>query len=182
MKSSWFNSSDPATPEVLRLGRRRFTLTATTAASFAFKYPVPVFGTGLKSLQNEYIFDSDREDYKPQLTVFDIRPHCGYFTFVPLLTESCGSITRWTRLIQPSDSSGNPEEPVCILSGKNETYGNQCVTYPHLQENGNPSGYTTVVKLNCDTGLHLPLEQQDTIYASPGVMNEAFGADGPWMD
>ncbi|KAF3914578.1 hypothetical protein ABW21_db0204809 [Orbilia brochopaga] len=148
LKASWFNSSNPAMPKSLQLGNRRFIITPAIAISFKCEYALSVFRQSLESLHVEYIYDYNRDESMPEVEASDIQPNCGYFTFIPILTESCGSITRWGRLMQFSSDGNQTEESECFISGSSETFENQCVTYPQLQENGNPSGYTTVGKLH----------------------------------
>ena len=83
---------------------------------------------------------------------------CGYFTFLPILHDSCGSLTQGQYV-------GGPE--ICI---KPSTSGNVCSTQPYRTADGkNVLGDTIFVYTDCGTHERLPSDKQDPAYNHDGV-------------
>ncbi|KAG8525697.1 uncharacterized protein KY384_000457 [Bacidia gigantensis] len=83
---------------------------------------------------------------------------CGYFTYLPILHDSCGSLTEATYI-------GGPEW--CIDP---KTTGNYCITNPYKSADGKQVlGDTIFVYTDCGNHQRLPAESQDPAYNHPGV-------------
>ncbi|KAK3172292.1 hypothetical protein OEA41_005613 [Lepraria neglecta] len=84
---------------------------------------------------------------------------CGYFTFLPILHDSCGSFSEGTRLDVPINH--------CI---NYQTTGNVCTQQPYRSGDGSlVLGDTIFVKTDCGTRARLPMDQQDPAYQHDGV-------------
>lgn len=84
---------------------------------------------------------------------------CGYFTYLPILHDSCGSLTESTYI-------GGPE--ICMDPSK--TTPNFCSTQPYRSADGTQVlGDTVFVYTDCSNHQRLPMEQQDPAYNHPGV-------------
>ncbi|KAF3937684.1 hypothetical protein ABW19_dt0201551 [Dactylella cylindrospora] len=107
--------------------------------------PLSVFRTGLdnadlSSVHAEYDYSRDKQKIKQVPN--SMKPYCGYFTFIPMYTESCGSISKahQANIVGPNAATSL----VCDLNESVRTYSNQCITYPARMWNRNPAGRTIV--------------------------------------
>ncbi|TGO64028.1 hypothetical protein BCON_0009g00370 [Botryotinia convoluta] len=90
---------------------------------------------------------------------------CGYWTFIPYLMTSCGTLTTAPTGYTPSGFS-NPW-PYCSKSGYKDT-GNWCNTTPYKDSNGHAEGKVLFVLTDCKTNGVLKTGQ-DPAYEYPGV-------------
>ena len=90
---------------------------------------------------------------------------CGYFTFVPVIHDSCGSLTEG-----PADNTpGFPRATCTDDRGKWSTTGNYCQSQLKRHPDGTVDGDTIFVRTDCSTRKPLPDDKQDDIYKRPGV-------------
>ncbi|KAJ5761345.1 hypothetical protein N7533_003384 [Penicillium manginii] len=88
---------------------------------------------------------------------------CGYFTWVPIIKEKCGTM-----------SSKRKTPTTCFGEAKN--IGNYCAQQLQLNDNGSSDGSTIFVWVECDTRLPLPMDKQtSSIYKKPGVSRKRGG-------
>ncbi|KAJ6257240.1 hypothetical protein Dda_8128 [Drechslerella dactyloides] len=99
----------------------------------------------------------------------DMKGFCGYFTFIPKMVESCGSLTKWKR----QTFNGNHFNfQKCDARGSLGTTGNVCVTHPFKRGDGKADGLTIVVLIHCrNHHLLAPMKFQNVDYRKPGVAN-----------
>ncbi|KAK6358931.1 hypothetical protein TWF696_000105 [Orbilia brochopaga] len=100
--------------------------------------------------------------------------YCGYFTFIPKMVESCGTLTNWR------GRSLKGKNPVEILGSSkvidnkdvkpHESVNGVCVIHPFLKESGEADGITVIVLTDC-TKQHIlaPMSEQNIAYQYPGV-------------
>ncbi|KAF2666315.1 hypothetical protein BT63DRAFT_428078 [Microthyrium microscopicum] len=90
---------------------------------------------------------------------------CGYWTFIPYLMVSCGTLTNI-----PAQSLGKGTylcDTKSVTSLKNTI--NWCNTTPQKDANGHAGGKVVFVFTDCKTNNLLPMAVQDPAYAFPGV-------------
>ena len=90
---------------------------------------------------------------------------CGYFAFVPVIHESCGSLTTAPRAYE----SGTGVDGCIGDVNRWTTWGNYCVSQLRRRADGSADGETVFVWTDCRTGLPLPTEEQGKVYGEPGV-------------
>ncbi|MCJ1278218.1 hypothetical protein MMC21_006033 [Puttea exsequens] len=84
---------------------------------------------------------------------------CGYFTFLPILHGSCGTVSEGKQLDVPINH--------CI---NYQSTGNVCTQQPYRSSDGTlVLGDTVFVKTDCGTRERLPLGEQDPAYQHDGV-------------
>ncbi|PKS11137.1 hypothetical protein jhhlp_002898 [Lomentospora prolificans] len=90
---------------------------------------------------------------------------CGYFTFVPIIHDSCGSLTEG-----PADNTPGFPRAICSNDrNKWSTTGNFCQSQLKRHSDGTVDGDTIFVRTDCSTRAPLPADKQDDIYKRPGV-------------
>ncbi|EPS38133.1 hypothetical protein H072_8127 [Dactylellina haptotyla CBS 200.50] len=100
-------------------------------------------------------------------------PYCGYFTFIPKMVRSCGSVSIWpkTTLLGPMGAGME----VCDWSSAPRTYGNICVEMPWRNANDEVEGTLIIVKVECGNEQVLaPPCEQDKKYLLPGVIDKTL--------
>ncbi|KAL8939977.1 MAG: hypothetical protein Q9216_003054 [Gyalolechia sp. 2 TL-2023] len=84
---------------------------------------------------------------------------CGYFTFLPLLQETCGTSTL-------GEPTGNSATKGCGF----DITEDDCATFPSFTPDGTSvKGATVFVKINCADNKRLPMDQQNPAYNHDGV-------------
>ncbi|KAK6500218.1 hypothetical protein TWF481_010567 [Arthrobotrys musiformis] len=156
------------------------SLTAGSSITWGVSYglnlgladPLGLFNGGLGiSLEKSYTHSLD-QTYDPDYP--HMGPWCGYWTLIPKMVESCGSMTKWrsTTLVGPNGATS----PMCDTSKPSQTFGNQCVTYPFKSDHGRVVGATLVVRVNCKRlDVLAPMKSQHEIYRLPGVADTGPG-------
>ncbi|KAK6543661.1 hypothetical protein TWF694_000401 [Orbilia ellipsospora] len=110
------------------------------------KYPYEVISDYIgHEFNRDTKLDYSLESNKPTAYPGEIAPWCGYFAFIPLIGESCGTMSRW-KVADLVNDSNTTSLVACDMDARGDTWLNQCVQYPHLKANGNPSGETIVGK------------------------------------
>ncbi|KUJ17615.1 uncharacterized protein LY89DRAFT_733454 [Mollisia scopiformis] len=89
---------------------------------------------------------------------------CGYFTFVPVRKDTCGTMT--TAPVEWMDMGGIVPVPYC---GVSTDIGNYCASEARKNSDGTVDGETIFVKTDCNTREPLPADEQDPVYQNPGV-------------
>ncbi|KAK6337407.1 hypothetical protein TWF730_002808 [Orbilia blumenaviensis] len=172
----FYGLEKPYQTEVIRTspGAGKTTLTVGKSVSWGASYglsigladPLGLFSGGLGfSLEKSYSHSQDRT-YEPDYRW--LGKWCGYFTLIPEMVESCGSLTKWrsTTIVGPNGSTS----PMCEGNKPSQTFGNQCITYPFNRVRDRVSGSTVVVKVDCKNYEVLaPMREQDALYRKPGV-------------
>ncbi|KUJ23341.1 uncharacterized protein LY89DRAFT_635605 [Mollisia scopiformis] len=92
---------------------------------------------------------------------------CGYWTFIPYLFNSCGTLTTAAIGETPAGYYNQDESPYCDKSSLSDV-ANYCNTTPHQDANGHADGKVIFVYTDCDTNIALP-NGQDPAYWFPGV-------------
>ncbi|KAF2205692.1 hypothetical protein GQ43DRAFT_467956 [Delitschia confertaspora ATCC 74209] len=93
---------------------------------------------------------------------------CGYWTFVPFIMESCGTLTTASRKEMAAGYYMSNRAPYCDKDELKDTE-NWCNKTPYQDENGQADGRVIFVKVDCGTNALLPMDQQDEVYKYPGV-------------
>ncbi|KAK6358929.1 hypothetical protein TWF696_000103 [Orbilia brochopaga] len=108
----------------------------------------------------------------------DMHGFCGYFTFIPKMVESCGSLTKWRR----QTVNGNHFSfDKCDGRASTGTTGNVCITHPFKRPDGKPDGLTIVVLIRCwNHHLLAPMRLQNIDYRRPGVADIGPHAHEQW--
>ena len=87
---------------------------------------------------------------------------CGYFTYLPILHDSCGTLT------EAPLNSGFGQHFYCDNPSTNT--GNFCSTQPYRSTDGSQVvGDTIFVYTDCSNHQRLPVDQQDPAYNHPNV-------------
>jgi hypothetical protein len=92
---------------------------------------------------------------------------CGYFTLLPIVKESCGSLTKekgsWRKRALECDES-------IVVTTPNECVTDPVTFQPTISING-PAirGDTCFVRTNCSNHERLPMDQQNPAYRHDGV-------------
>ncbi|KAI0400723.1 hypothetical protein F4802DRAFT_619605 [Xylaria palmicola] len=97
---------------------------------------------------------------------------CGYFTWIGTRKSVCGSLTEATR-----HEPINGGSPYC--QGPAKTTANYCVDDIYGGPLRNPSeyGHTVFVRVDCDSRIALPVDQQDSLFKYDGVAMSAERLD-----
>ncbi|KAF3308224.1 hypothetical protein TWF173_001592 [Orbilia oligospora] len=155
----------------LTLGKS-ITWGASYGLNIGLADPLGMFSGGLGvSLEKSYTHSVDRT-YNPD---YDFMGHwCGYWTLIPKMVESCGSMTKWqsTTLVGINGATS----PMCDTSKPSRTFQNQCITYPFKTDKGRVDGATIVVRVDCKRlNVLAPMKSQHEIYRRPGVADTGPG-------
>ncbi|KAF3913055.1 hypothetical protein ABW21_db0207260 [Orbilia brochopaga] len=163
----------PGSPERELAVGTSVTYGVSYSANLGFTIPETTFNLGLDiSLTHAITYTTTNAFTAKKSTM---NGYCGYFTFIPKMIESCGSLTNW----QSKPLKG--DEPVEVLDSdqvvethKDVKYGQTvkdvCVMHPFLKENGEADGITVIVLTDC-TKQHIlaPMSEQNIAYRYPGV-------------
>ncbi|KAI0127316.1 hypothetical protein BJ170DRAFT_624967 [Xylariales sp. AK1849] len=90
------------------------------------------------------------------------KDQCGYFTFVPVLKTTCGTLSQadWIYM------GNNPDDYICNANVQT----NSAYCAPEAwKPNNTPDGVVLFVWTDCTTQLPLPPDHQDPVYNLPGV-------------
>ncbi|KAK6341420.1 hypothetical protein TWF696_008496 [Orbilia brochopaga] len=99
-------------------------------------------------------------------------PYCGFFTFIPKMVRSCGTLTKWPR---QTIYTGKGVVQMCSYSMPSESIQNFCIDMPWLNTQDEVEGVVTLVKTTCGNEKVLaPVCVQDKKYLLPGVMDPAL--------
>ncbi|KAH9219815.1 hypothetical protein DL95DRAFT_483015 [Leptodontidium sp. 2 PMI_412] len=95
---------------------------------------------------------------------------CGYWTWVPIFIESCGSLTT-APIIDYSDFPPYGSPAMCSSDSAWTSIDNWCNRTPAKNDDGPAAGYTFFVYKKCDAvgGVDLNNPKQHPIYRYPGV-------------
>ncbi|KAF3937890.1 hypothetical protein ABW19_dt0208799 [Dactylella cylindrospora] len=106
----------------------------------------------------------------------EMAPYCGFFTFLPKMVRSCGTISKWEKVpIATPGSLGGAIVEICDTTKPPTSYGNMCTEFPWLNSEGKVEGATIVAKVVCgDEQTLAPACAQDKKYRLKGVVNEAL--------
>ncbi|KAL4926736.1 uncharacterized protein BDV17DRAFT_268993 [Aspergillus undulatus] len=88
---------------------------------------------------------------------------CGYFTFVPVLKETCGTMTTEDFI------SYYPGFQISCNHDKRTNIQNYCQKQLWRNQDGTVDGETIFVYTDCSNRMPLPMEEQDPVYQKPGV-------------
>ncbi|KAK6355894.1 hypothetical protein TWF718_000273 [Orbilia javanica] len=162
----------PGAPIVSLTVGKSITWGASYGLNIGLADPLGMFSGGLGfSLEKSYTHSIDRT-YNPD---YDLMGHwCGYWTLIPKMVESCGSMTKWqgTTLVGPNGATS----PMCETSKGSRTFSNQCITYPFKTDRGRVDGATIVVRVDCKRlDVLAPMKSQHETYRMPGVANTGPG-------
>ncbi|KAK6530885.1 hypothetical protein TWF281_007719 [Arthrobotrys megalospora] len=161
-------------------GAPRTSLSVGSSVSFGISFaigaklrdPLGVFKNGLRFSIDTTYTHSQSQSFEPDYKW--LGKWCGYFTLIPKMVESCGSMTKWNSatIVGPNGSMA----PVCATGKPGRTFENQCITYPYKKEGNRIEGATVIVKVNCgNPGLLAPMKEQDPYYRRPGVADTGPG-------
>ncbi|KAF3183978.1 hypothetical protein TWF788_005447 [Orbilia oligospora] len=161
-------------------GASMVTLTKGTSTSWGVSYglnlgladPLSRFSGGLGFSIEKSCTHSLDESFAPQYS--EMGDWCGYWTLIPKMVESCGSMTKWhtTTLVGPNGATS----PMCDASQPSRTFGNQCITYPYRKDRNRVDGNTVVVLVDCKmTNILAPMRRQNQYYRKPGVADTQSG-------
>ncbi|KAF3913020.1 hypothetical protein ABW21_db0203012 [Orbilia brochopaga] len=93
--------------------------------------------------------------------------YCGYFTFIPKMVESCGTLTQYEYVTIGDVRSVTTDRCSHLPLGTTE---NVCITHPFKNEDGKTDGVTVVALTLCDNEhLLAPMKFQHKTYQLPGV-------------
>ncbi|KAF3219799.1 hypothetical protein TWF106_006950 [Orbilia oligospora] len=172
----------PYNVETINRGPGAFmvTLTKGTSTSWGVSYglnlgladPLSRFSGGLGFSIEKSCTHSLDESFAPQYS--EMGDWCGYWTLIPKMVESCGSMTKWhtTTLVGPNGATS----PMCDASQPSRTFGNQCITYPYRKDRNRVDGNTVVVLVDCKrTNILAPMRRQNQYYRKPGVADTQSG-------
>ncbi|TVY64332.1 hypothetical protein LSUE1_G007533 [Lachnellula suecica] len=99
---------------------------------------------------------------------------CGYWTFIPYLTTSCGVLTEAAETTTGAGYYDTSELTTCNTK-KLTDQTNYCNTTPYYDANNKADGVVVFVYANCDTGTPLTTGQ-DAAYNYPGVSAQSAPA------
>ncbi|KAH7084167.1 hypothetical protein FB567DRAFT_580786 [Paraphoma chrysanthemicola] len=146
------------------------TITDTETTAWAFSISFPQFSAKLTEIFTAGITGSISSTTSTAKAIAKAvkleQNECGYFTWIPILRESCGTFTGEGDF---KDIAPGHPEGLCYDGKLVEP--NTCVTVPNAVKGtkGDPWGITTLVRVDCRTHEPLPAEFQDPAYNNPGV-------------
>ncbi|KAK6358168.1 hypothetical protein TWF730_007521 [Orbilia blumenaviensis] len=147
-------------------------ITLGVALDYRFQIGMGALGVGLGlTLSKSWTWTNTRAYTAPDWDV--LYPYCAFFTFVPKMVRSCGTVSRWpkTTILQPMGASIE----ICDWSAKPESLKDACVEFPWRNAKDEVEGVLMVVKVECGNEQTLaPPCEQDKKYLLNGVMNEAL--------
>ncbi|ORY02197.1 hypothetical protein BCR34DRAFT_493308, partial [Clohesyomyces aquaticus] len=93
---------------------------------------------------------------------------CGYWTFIPFIIESCGTLTTADKETKTWGQYNENSKTTCNKK-KMHNVENYCNLTPYLDGNGATDGTVVFVYTDCGTGKLLPADKQEPEYRYPGV-------------
>ncbi|RVD85523.1 uncharacterized protein DFL_003844 [Arthrobotrys flagrans] len=139
---------------------------------YRFQISLPVLSVGLGvSLQKSWTWTNTRSYSAPKWDV--LHPYCAFFTFVPKMVRSCGTVTKWPKRVILQPMGGFTE--MCAFKREPETTKDACVEFPWRNAKDEVEGVLMLVKVECGNEQTLaPPCQQDKKYLLNGVMDETL--------
>ncbi|KAJ6263101.1 hypothetical protein Dda_1660 [Drechslerella dactyloides] len=184
----------PDAPRISVTKGESVTITLGFSMDFAINLFILAFGNGMQ-MSKSWTWVNTRSFISPDWNT--IYPYCGFYTFLPKMVRSCGTLTKWPR--QTIASMGGVTQ-LCSYSMPPESFQNVCVEVPWLNPSGEPEGVLmigniyvvcvsrqfyrrgyeltlgcVIVKTVCGNEKTLaPPCSQDKKYLLPGVMDPAI--------
>ncbi|KAK6501439.1 hypothetical protein TWF481_009277 [Arthrobotrys musiformis] len=139
---------------------------------YRFQISLPVLSVGLGvTLSKSWTWTNTRSWSAPKWDV--LHPYCAFFTFVPKMVRSCGTVSKWPKWTVLQPMGGFTQ--LCDWSEKPETIKDACVEFPWRNAKDEVEGILMLVKVECGNEQTLaPPCQQDKKYLLPGVMDETL--------
>ncbi|KAK6348098.1 hypothetical protein TWF718_005913 [Orbilia javanica] len=139
---------------------------------YRFQISLPVLSVGLGLvLQKSWTWTNTRAYSAPKWDV--LHPYCAFFTFVPKMVRSCGTVTKWPKytVLQPMGAFTE----LCYWAKEPSTIKDACIEFPWRNAKDEVEGILMLVKVECGNEQTLaPPCQQDKKYLLNGVMDETL--------
>ncbi|KAK6532570.1 hypothetical protein TWF281_006754 [Arthrobotrys megalospora] len=142
------------------------------ALDFRFQIAIPIISVGLGvTLSKSWTWTNTRTYSAPSWEV--LHPYCAFFTFVPKMVRSCGTVTRWSKWTVLQPMGGFTQ--LCDWKATPETFKDACFEFPWRNAKDEVEGVLMLVKVECGNEQTLaPPCQQDKKYLLNGVMDETL--------
>ncbi|KAF3192685.1 hypothetical protein TWF788_000290 [Orbilia oligospora] len=139
---------------------------------YRFQITLPVLSVGLGvTLQKSWTWTNTRAYSAPKWDV--LYPYCAFFTFVPKMVRSCGTVSKWPKRVLWQPMGAYTE--VCNFGREPETIKDACVEFPWRNAKDEVEGVLMLVKVECGNEQTLaPPCQQDKKFLLNGVMDETL--------
>ncbi|KAK6518131.1 hypothetical protein TWF506_005292 [Arthrobotrys conoides] len=147
-------------------------ISLSVGIDYRFQIALPVLSVGLGvTLSKSWTWTNTRSYTAPKWDV--LHPYCAFFTFVPKMVRSCGTVSKWPRRVILQPMGGYFD--MCNWRVKPETIKDACVEFPWRNAKDEVEGVLMLVKVECGNEQTLaPPCQQDKKYLLNGVMDETL--------
>ncbi|PLN85513.1 hypothetical protein BDW42DRAFT_160637 [Aspergillus taichungensis] len=165
VRTNFFYGQERPFPNTYCHGPESCTITATHTVTVGWSITIsPQIQNAMKVGVSGGFSGSSGDAFARSYSVKLESGQCGYFTFVPVVKEVCGTLSTQHVRAMPS-----PILPVYWCLGDYTTTPNVCAQELRHNSDGTVDGETIFVRTHCDNRMPLPSGDQDPVYQKPGV-------------